>query len=329
MPSPTETYILLTVLGLVLLSLPIAMLLWRRKPADAGVLAAAPWPAGDPAPEYYAPPGAPALPPPLPPLPQFLDEKPAHFTRADAWFAIFLVFMVAVMMGPISSLLVMAAEKSAAVSESAPSEPEAFKIKFTAPLFITQISIQAVIIGFVLVWFSVVRKMNLLRVFGIKERGPLITAGLAFLWLLGAWVALIVVSAALMPVMQQLSGMELKQQTLVESAPEITDSLTRGLMLFTLCVGAPLMEELIFRGVIFGVASRYFNPVYACISSSLLFGVIHNNLLSLIPLTVLGIFLAEAYRRSRTLAVPVLMHAVFNGINFALLMYGPPELRKM
>jgi membrane protease YdiL (CAAX protease family) len=115
----------------------------------------------------------------------------------------------------------------------------------------------------------------------------------------------------------------------VESAPDIKGAFTRVLMAITLCVGAPLMEELIFRGVIFSVAARYFHPVYAVAASSLLFGVIHNNLLSLIPLTVLGAFLAEAYRRTRSLAVPMLMHSAFNGVSFLLLMYGPPELRQL
>ncbi|HEX2749091.1 MAG TPA: CPBP family intramembrane glutamic endopeptidase, partial [Verrucomicrobiales bacterium] len=94
------------------------------------------------------------------------------------------------------------------------------------------------------------------------------------------------------------------------------------LMFVTLCVGAPLMEELIFRGVLFSVASRFIHPIYANVATSLLFGVIHNNLLVLIPLTLLGMLFAYVYQRTRSLAVPVLMHAMFNGFQFLFLVNG-------
>ena len=40
-------------------------------------------------------------------------------------------------------------------------------------------------------------------------------------------------------------------------------------------------------------------------------------------------WLREAYRRTRSLAVPILMHSAFNGVTFLILMYGPPEFRQM
>jgi membrane protease YdiL (CAAX protease family) len=323
MPSIAESYILLTVLGLVLASLPVAMLLWRRtpgrQPAGTGHSPATlELSTGVPPPlpvwySPYQPPDAPLIIMPVQP------QRKTMWSGSDAWFALALAVVVSVLLGPATTLLVMATGKA----------PEEIKIEYTASLFVTQIIFQAGIIGLVVVWLCAVRKFNLVQLFGLKEQSPVMTPVWALVWLVAAYVALIVVSVAILPLMQMLTGMDLKQQGLVENAPDIKDGTTRVLMAITLCVGAPLMEELIFRGVIFSVALRYFHPVYAIVASSLLFGVIHNNLLSLIPLTVLGVFLAESYRRTRTLEVPVLVHSAFNAVSFLLLTYGPPELRQM
>lgn len=317
MPSAAESLILLYVLGIVFASLPVAMLLrGRRVPALPASMPPLPAmtsllpPGAPPLPvDYYAPPHGELF---LPPAP---DSR--SWSRQDAWFAFVLAVVVAVLMGPVSAYLVAKAGFG-----------EDTKISFTAGLFITQIVFQAGVIGLVLAWLVAYRKFNLVQRFGLRARGFWMTTGLTLLCLVLAYIGVILVSLVSQSLMENLTGLDLKQQGLVESAPEITDNTTRVLMLITLCLGAPLMEELIFRGVLYSVMARYLNPWYACVASSLFFGLIHGNLLSLIPLTVLGMFLAEAYRRTGTLAVPVLMHAIFNLISYLAIFYGPPELRQ-
>ena len=306
MPSYAETLILLSVLAAVFASLPLALLGKRLLATRLAVITVLLPPllcqSGLDAPEEWR-----TQPPPV-----------KEWSRADGWFALVLAVMVAVLLGPVSMLLMM----KTGGGEAGP------KVAYTSSLFVTQIVFQAGVIGLVMMWLVGVRKFNAVRLFGLKERSLLMTPLLALFYLLIAWGAVALIANVLMPLMQKLTGMELKQQGLVQSMSDIESPTTRVLMVITLCVGAPLMEELIFRGVIYRVTARFTHPAYANAASSLLFGVIHNNLLSLIPLTVLGMFLAEAYRRSRSLAVPVLMHAMFNGISFLLLTYGPPELRQ-
>jgi membrane protease YdiL (CAAX protease family) len=320
MPSASESLILLYVLAAVFLSLPVAMLLRPRNRAGEVPDAVPPPlmpasvplpPAAPPLPDwhsYYTPPGADLF------VPQ---TRPRSWERPDAWFAFGLAVIVALLMGPVSSFLISHGEGS-----------EASEIKFTAVLFVTQIIFQAGIVGIILAWIVAVRKFSVVERLGLRARGWVLTPALALLWLLVAYFALVPVSLGSQALMEKITGMELKAQGLVESAPDITDHATRVLMLITLCLGAPLMEELLFRGVLYSVAARWLHPWYACVATSVLFGVIHGNLLSLIPLTVLGMFLAEAYRRTRTLAVPVLMHSLFNLISYLALFYGPPELRQ-
>jgi len=328
MPTSAEYNILVGVLAAIFLSLPVAILIrasLRKPPPEAGfaepapAFEGAPWASSVPAsplPEWrdfgyipfsenpWNPPQAPLLPLVQPPLPLH-----RAWTTKDAWFALALAVVVGLLMGPIAS--------------GGGGRASADKVDFSSVLFAVQIIFQAGMVGVVLGYLCLHRRFNAASLFGLRRIGPMQTAGLALLCLIPAYIVIMLVSAATLPLLQELTGVELKQQMLVESAPQITDPAARVLMFVTLCIGAPLMEELIFRGVLFSVAAKFIHPVYANVSTSLLFGCIHNNLLSLLPLTLLGMVFAGVYQRSRSLAVPVLMHSLFNCSQFLLLLYGP------
>jgi len=78
---------------------------------------------------------------------------------------------------------------------------------------------------------------------------------------------------------------------------------------------APLIEEIIFRGYLYPVIKRFSHPIFSCVITSLLFAVIHSNLEGLIPLFLLAIVLTIFYEISKSIWVPILMHACFNGVN--------------
>lgn len=78
---------------------------------------------------------------------------------------------------------------------------------------------------------------------------------------------------------------------------------------------APIAEEAFFRGVVFNAWYREGGRRAAYIGSSLLFGVIHLNLVAFVPIVLLGLILAWVYERTRNILAPIAVHAVFNGIN--------------
>lgn len=315
MPSAVESLLLFYILCAIFLSVPVALLIRRLagKRWPDPLLPAVPvlsLPAFD---SPYSPPMADLaepLPLAMPPA------NPVPWTRKDAFFAVVLALIVGVLMGPGMVLLIGPPANDDGAAE----------MKFSVSLFVTQIIFQTGVIGIILAYLAVHRRYRLAPLFGLRSLGAAKTLGMAVLWLLGAYAVLIIVtSAGLEPLLKSLTGLDLKPQGLVEKAPDITDPVSRLLMFVTLCIGAPLMEELIFRGVLFNVTARWIHPVYASVATSLLFGVIHNNLLSFIPLTLLGLCFTEAYRRTGSLAVPVLMHAIFNCISFLAITYGVPE----
>jgi ABC-2 type transport system permease protein len=76
-------------------------------------------------------------------------------------------------------------------------------------------------------------------------------------------------------------------------------------------IAAPLFEEFIFRGLIFGGLRRSFGVWPATLASAALFAIVHPAF-SIIPVFGLGICAALAYERSRSLLAPMLAHAAYN-----------------
>jgi len=107
-------------------------------------------------------------------------------------------------------------------------------------------------------------------------------------------------------------------QETVKLLLESKDPLVLGLVAVGVCVGAPLAEEVVFRGYIYAAVKRFTNIPFAVIFSGLLFGAVHGNLLALLPLTILGIVLALAYEYTGSLWAPIAIHFCFNAATVAV-----------
>lgn len=87
----------------------------------------------------------------------------------------------------------------------------------------------------------------------------------------------------------------------------------RGWAFALAVVAAPLCEEFIFRGLIYGGLRRSMPATQAMLASAAIFAVIHPPL-SMLPVFVLGVCTAWTYERSKTLLAPMLVHAVYNAV---------------
>jgi membrane protease YdiL (CAAX protease family) len=79
----------------------------------------------------------------------------------------------------------------------------------------------------------------------------------------------------------------------------------------------PPAEEMLFRGILYPWIKRVGFPRLALWGTSLLFGAVHFNVRSFVPLTVLALFLSLLYERTENLLAPIMTHATFNASNFA------------
>jgi ABC-2 type transport system permease protein len=80
---------------------------------------------------------------------------------------------------------------------------------------------------------------------------------------------------------------------------------------------APVFEEFIFRGLIFGGLRRSLRVVPATLASAAIFAIIHPPN-AVIPVFVMGVCAAVIYERTRMLAAPMLVHAVYNATMLGL-----------
>ncbi|MBY0588964.1 CPBP family intramembrane metalloprotease [bacterium] len=87
---------------------------------------------------------------------------------------------------------------------------------------------------------------------------------------------------------------------------------------------APILEEILFRSVfLLGIAS-VLGKGWGVAISSLLFGLAHlQTWPDPIPLVFMGGILAIAFLRTGTLWVPILAHAMFNGVMLTLFLLDP------
>ncbi len=87
------------------------------------------------------------------------------------------------------------------------------------------------------------------------------------------------------------------------------------------CVVAPIVEECLFRGMLYPCLKKFVKPAMAAVLCGLLFGAIHMALPQLVALMVLGTFLCVVYERVKSLWLPILIHACFNSFSVVIAIF--------
>jgi uncharacterized protein len=91
-----------------------------------------------------------------------------------------------------------------------------------------------------------------------------------------------------------------------------TDSLGVAMLILIVGIGAPIVEEIFYRGLMQRSLERRFGVWPAILGSALLFGISHFQLLQLPALVLFGIVLGVLAHRTGRLAAPIAAHIVFN-----------------
>ena len=168
--------------------------------------------------------------------------------------------------------------------------------------------------GALIMYLWLFRGLNPIELFGLRRVRPGTAIGLAIIWVTGAIIAMMVLQNFL----EHFIPDDSPQQENVVAFRKGSFGF-KVLMAGSAVIVAPLVEELLFRGFIYGVTKRFTERRFATLFSAVLFAVAHNNVLSLFPLMLLAIILAVAYEMSGSLTVPMSMHAIFNAWNLTLM----------
>ena len=85
---------------------------------------------------------------------------------------------------------------------------------------------------------------------------------------------------------------------------------------------APLFEEWICRGLIFGSLRSRYGVVRSVVLSALVFGLMHVQPVPVLNAFVLGLVLAFIYHKTNSLWSSVILHALYNGTAYLLTIMG-------
>ena len=89
---------------------------------------------------------------------------------------------------------------------------------------------------------------------------------------------------------------------------------------------APLFEEIVFRGIIQkGLINKGMKPMPAIIIAAVIFGLVHGNPWQFVGAVLLGCVLGVVYQKTKSLLMPILLHAFNNLISALLIFYGDTE----
>lgn len=206
--------------------------------------------------------------------------------RATAWFAVAIAMAA---LGYSSNLL----------SDDGPDED----VLFQWPTAISGVVLYALILAAMLAIAQPVDR----GVIGLRRPGSWRAASGAIV--LG-FVAIVVVAAVL-----AAAGLDAgDEQGLVPKEWEPGRAAPFVANFVVIAVIAPVVEELVFRGVGFAVVRQLAGTAAAVVVTSVLFGLAHGLVVALPVLALFGLVLAIIRSRTQSVYPPMILHGIFNGL---------------
>ena len=176
-----------------------------------------------------------------------------------------------------------------------------------------------------LLWISFfLRQHNVgwAEAFGLKSSKPApavvrgLLAGALFLpaaWALG-WISQNAMESV---------GLRPEEQAAVQVLQDPSLNMAAKIVLGVVAIFlAPMVEEPLFRGILYPAIKQKGYPRLALWGSSALFAALHFNAQTFVPLLFFALVLVYLYESSQNLLAPMAAHALFNAANFFFLLFG-------
>jgi hypothetical protein len=146
---------------------------------------------------------------------------------------------------------------------------------------------------------------------GDVGKGMLLGA-VAFAAILPICVAALIVSIGALRLVEG----PIQTHPILETVQQTRDPWTLLVLLVQAVVVAPVVEEFLYRGVLLSALVRGAGAIAGLVVSSVLFALVHAPAepQAVVPLFFLGMALAYAAYRTRSLVAPILAHALFNAL---------------
>ena len=166
-----------------------------------------------------------------------------------------------------------------------------------------------------LFWLGVASALTIPFIYGIYKQMPIIhnpqlfdkaTIVKELLYIFGIVVFGIVLNVVIThtPLMEQSEGFAKANEVF-----QVDGLLTK---VFTNCICIPILEELVYRGIIAGQLMVWRGSVVAIIVSSVLFGAMHFNMVQFLYAFLVGLALAYVYTKTNKLWLVIVAHSLTN-----------------
>lgn len=159
----------------------------------------------------------------------------------------------------------------------------------------------------------VFRQISLVEFFGIRWKQArylfvIAPAGVILTYIFVFWLEMNGFNAWL----SDYFGDAAKLQETVKVYQQTSAVTIRIMIAVSVIVIAPVAEELVFRGYIYTTTKRFSDRFFAAALSSLLFGLVHFNIMAFVPLVFLALILVLSYELTGSIWAPISIHALFN-----------------
>lgn len=238
------------------------------------------------------------------------DEYPYSPHKLGVGISLFIILVYLIVQGIVIELL---------------TKPEVSSFLTDDPERLTSISILysmifSAIFILIVIWYAT-KSHILLSTFFKTTKLPLLQAFAGY--------AMVIPIVLIMSLIQASSnnGQNDTQQVVDMVMNNSSDSISRILFALAIVVLAPIIEETLFRGFLFHALMRRMPWGVAAVISAICFGLIHAQLSTILPITLLGLMLAILTYRNRSIIPAIWAHAIFNGMQI-LSLYGLLDVLK-
>jgi membrane protease YdiL (CAAX protease family) len=130
-------------------------------------------------------------------------------------------------------------------------------------------------------------------------------------------LAVIILSLSVMVIIEPITN--------IIPVPDVLKEMLKGMFsktfpaFATAVIVAPVLEELIFRGIMLEGLLKNYNPVKAILITNIFFGLAHLNPWQFIGAFLIGIFISWIYMRTRSIILPIVIHFINNLISYMII----------
>lgn len=130
--------------------------------------------------------------------------------------------------------------------------------------------------------------------------------------------------------LQQLSTLLMEAGNLNPKPQQVVQEMQKGnvspfqqvYLAFVALIAAPVVEEMLFRGILYPTIKQAGHRKLALWGTSILFALTHQNIPAFLPLVFFAMILTLLYEETGNLLAPIIAHSCFNTANFILLVWG-------